>query len=434
MRRWPRLLCAACALALWAAPAVGRADDTDPAQAAREIADARQRANDAAKAYFDQQSKLDVLATDQDALDDQIAATQRQVDALEARADEVALQRYVTSGSTGLAILDSFRSVDDAVQMRALIDVVTSGSSDDFDRYRAARAALDEQQSALDAKKDEAAREQRRLDQLRKDALGEVEHLKQVQADRLDDEAVRNALAAEEAQRTRVALQAAADAGATTTTTVTPTVAGGANADRGATVDGADGDADGEAASTTTVARASTGTTAVTTTTSPMSGAGPIGGRTTPVTLPTAVAIGGVGGDYGGPGWVCPTGTAAMSFVDTWGAPRSGGRRHEGVDLIGARGTPVLAIVDGVAVAKQNELGGMTVTITGADGNRYYYAHLDSYGTLGNVTAGTEIGKLGQTGNAIYSVPHLHFEIHPGGGPAVDPYPTVRAHCIAPIG
>ena len=92
----------------------------------------------------------------------------------------------------------------------------------------------------------------------------------------------------------------------------------------------------------------------------------------------------------------------------------------------------MLAVVDGVAVAKENVLGGMTVTLTGADGNRYYYAHLDGYGTLGTVTAGTQIGMLGQTGNAQYSVPHLHFEIHPGGGPAVDPYPTTRAHCLAP--
>ena len=227
-------------------------------------------------------------------------------------------------------------------------------------------------------------------------------------------------------------LQAAAAAGATTTTTAAATVAGGANADRGDPTGGADGDAVDGPLPTTTAVALGPATSATTTTTSPISGAGAVGGRATPVVVPAPAAIGGVGGDYGGAGWVCPTGAAAVSFVDTWGAPRSGGRRHEGVDMIGTRGTPVLAVVAGLAVAKENVLGGMTVTITGSDGNRYYYAHLDSYGTLGNVAAGTEIGKLGQTGNAEFSVPHLHFEIHPGGGPAVDPYPTARAHCLAP--
>jgi murein DD-endopeptidase MepM/ murein hydrolase activator NlpD len=198
-------------------------------------------------------------------------------------------------------------------------------------------------------------------------------------------------------------------------------VVGGANADRSD---------DGEAATTTL--RPPVAGAATTTTISPVSGAGDIGGRATPVTLPSVAAIGGVGGDYGGAAWMCPTGIGAVSFVDTWGAPRSGGRRHEGVDMIGSRGTPVLAVVDGVAVARENVLGGMTVSLTGVDGNRYYYAHLDGYATLGNVTAGTQIGILGQTGNAQYSVPHLHFEIHPGGGTAVDPYPTTRAHCVAP--
>lgn len=422
MRRWARLIVIGAAVALWSVPAVGRADDVDPAQAAREIADARQRANAAAGAYFDQEAKIAVLTDEQDALSVKIAAAQRQVDELEAKADEVALHRYVSSGSTNLPLLDSFHSVDDAVQRRALIQVVAAGSADDFDRYRAARADLDAQQAALAAKQDEAVVEQRRLDQLRKDALAEVDYLKQVQADRLQDEAVRAALAAEESQRTRVALQQAAAASATTTT-FAPAVAGGANADRSA-----DGD-DEPAPSTNTSPAGAAGTTAATTTTSPMSGAGDIGGRATPVTLPTAVAIGGVGGDYGGPGWVCPTGTAAVAFQDTWGAPRSGGRRHEGVDLIGERGTPVLAVVDGVAVGKQNTLGGTTISLTGVDGNRYYYAHLDGYVNLGNVTAGEVIGTLGQTGNAIYSVPHLHFEIHPGGGPAVDPFPTANAHC-----
>ncbi|MEI7548135.1 MAG: M23 family metallopeptidase, partial [Actinomycetota bacterium] len=139
---------------------------------------------------------------------------------------------------------------------------------------------------------------------------------------------------------------------------------------------------------------------------------------------------GGSGGnDWGGVDWVCPTGTAAVGFSDTWGAPRSGGRRHEGVDMIGKRGTPILAVVDGVARPSTNELGGNTIWFVGDDGNSYYYAHLDSWAKLGQVQKGDVIGILGDTGNAKLSTPHLHFEIHPNHGDAVDPYPTVRAHC-----
>ena len=97
--------------------------------------------------------------------------------------------------------------------------------------------------------------------------------------------------------------------------------------------------------------------------------------------------------------------------------------------MIGQRGIPVLAVVDGIAEPKSNVLGGTTIWFSGVDGNKYYYAHLDKYGQLGSVKAGTVIGFLGQTGNAQFSIPHLHFEIHPGGGPAVNPYPTVAAHC-----
>jgi murein DD-endopeptidase MepM/ murein hydrolase activator NlpD len=97
--------------------------------------------------------------------------------------------------------------------------------------------------------------------------------------------------------------------------------------------------------------------------------------------------------------------------------------------MIAARGTPLVAVVDGFAQSKVNTLGGNTVALTGADGNRYYYAHLDSWATLGQVTAGTIIGYVGDTGNAKYSTPHLHFEIRPGGGAAVNPYATVRNRC-----
>jgi murein DD-endopeptidase MepM/ murein hydrolase activator NlpD len=95
-----------------------------------------------------------------------------------------------------------------------------------------------------------------------------------------------------------------------------------------------------------------------------------------------------------------------VAFGNTWGEPRSGGRRHEGVDMIGDRGLPLVAVVDGFAQQGFNELGGNTVSLTGADGNRYYYAHLDTYAATGQVSAGTVVGYLGDTGNAKFSIPH----------------------------
>ena len=132
-------------------------------------------------------------------------------------------------------------------------------------------------------------------------------------------------------------------------------------------------------------------------------------------------------GVVGGPGWICPV-AGTTAFADTWGAPRPGDRRHLGVDFISPRGTPLVAVVSGIARSGTNRLGGNVVYLEGNDGHRYYYAHLDRWGLLGPVRAGDVIGYVGDTGNAI-GIPHLHFEIRPGGGPNVNPYPTVRAFC-----
>jgi peptidoglycan LD-endopeptidase LytH len=130
---------------------------------------------------------------------------------------------------------------------------------------------------------------------------------------------------------------------------------------------------------------------------------------------------------YVASGLLCPV-AGPSTFVDTWGAARSGGRRHQGVDMLSARGTPSVAVVAGTIRISQNRLGGNALWLNGADGNTYYYAHFDHYGKGGAVNAGDVIGYVGDTGNAR-GTPHLHFEVHPGGGPAVDPYPTARAAC-----
>jgi murein DD-endopeptidase MepM/ murein hydrolase activator NlpD len=127
--------------------------------------------------------------------------------------------------------------------------------------------------------------------------------------------------------------------------------------------------------------------------------------------------------------WICPV-QGPVAFSDTWGAPRSGGRAHKGVDMLSPSGTPTVAPVGGRVTHRGNSVGGLSWHLYGDDGHYYYGTHLSAYANqgAGHVQAGTVIGYVGDTGNAR-GTPHLHFEIHPNGGGAVNPYPTVRQFC-----
>ena len=129
--------------------------------------------------------------------------------------------------------------------------------------------------------------------------------------------------------------------------------------------------------------------------------------------------------------WVCPV-QGGSSFTDTFGAPRGNGRTHKGIDMFAPIGTPLVAVVSGSVFFQSDTLGGLAAYVQGNDGNTYYYAHLNDYvGGARSVSAGELIGHIGNSGDASDAPPQLHFEIRPGGpnGIAIDPYPTVRAHC-----
>lgn len=123
-------------------------------------------------------------------------------------------------------------------------------------------------------------------------------------------------------------------------------------------------------------------------------------------------------------------GVTKKQIANTWKAPR-GNRTHEGQDIFAKRGTPVYSATTGyIYRIGENSLGGQTVSVIGAGGRLYYYAHLDSYAeelAEGDyVTPQTKLGSVGTTGNAQDTPPHLHFGVYTTSG-AIDPLPLFES-------
>jgi murein DD-endopeptidase MepM/ murein hydrolase activator NlpD len=225
---------------------------------------------------------------------------------------------------------------------------------------------------------------------------------KQEKERRLREEAERKRL--DELQRVAAAASAQA---ATTTTTVAATTT--------TTI------AVSVPESTTTTSGETTTTQAATTTTT-----APPAGATTTTTAPPPPPI-------VTEGKTCPV-NAAVSFSNTWGDPRSGGRTHKGVDMVAARNAPIVAIEAGVVTrTSDSSLGGLSVYLTGDSGSSYYYAHLEyieaGIGSGSIVEVGALLGGNGSTGNAADWLPHLHFQYAPPGYDWINPYPLVKALC-----
>ncbi|MER5452752.1 M23 family metallopeptidase [Streptomyces sp. NPDC002764] len=105
---------------------------------------------------------------------------------------------------------------------------------------------------------------------------------------------------------------------------------------------------------------------------------------------------------------------------------------HTGIDFPVSYGTTVMAATDGTVRTQWNSAYGNMMIVTAKDGTETWYCHLSTYRVASGTTvkAGQPIAYSGNSGNS--TGPHLHFEVHPAGGSAIDPLPWLRSHNLDP--
>ncbi len=431
------------------------------AQTAADVADqilaAQRHADQLAAAWSAARDRAEALGEQLDAARRDAAAADARYHALDAARIKLAIDRLTGTVSTPVAMFSADPEHD--LQKAALSQVVIEGTATDLDAIDALRTDLLATRSRLDSVARRAAAETRRLAGASQAVERQLDQLAALH-DRLSDAEIRRAYEA------KLAVQRQADAAQAAPATPEPATPGPA------TVPVRRGEPAAPApvsrpprttvapdpptpnptpttrarpsATTTTVAdppgprpRPSTvpptsppTTTPRRTTTEPTSVPKPSVPKPTvpkPTVPPPPPPPPPTPPPRPRPGVVCAV-DGPNSFSDWWHAPRSGGRVHLGLDMIAKTGTPVVAVVSGRVTMKTMALGGLTASLVGDDGNRYFYGHLSAWaGGPRHVRQGEVIGYVGMTGNA--PIPHLHFEYHPGGGDAANPYSMMKAVC-----
>ena len=349
---------AALALAVATAASVpgivdAQVDTVAAERAAAEIQAARDRADAASQAMFDAEAQLDELSLSIVEAERQLEAVEAQATAMRSSLESDAQRAFANSGTTNPLFVD-LDDANDSITADRQASIARGAAAVELDDFDAVMDEVDEKRSDLERQQDATAQARERYEELKEAAESEVVQLTAIEEQRLQDEQVRIALERERQRRLEQERAAAAQAAAAQAAAAT-------------------GSSSGRTAAVSSGAAAA-----------PSSGSGAASGAAPAAAAPAAAAPAAAPAppspppSNAGSGIVCPV-AGPHAFADTRGASRSGGRSHQGVDMMASRGTPLVAVESGYGLFKTTRLGGNSVWVNGASGTRYFYANLSSW-------------------------------------------------------